>query len=521
MKKVFTLDTTLRDGMQSEKISFTVEDKLKIMRYLDRLGVDYIEAGNPGSNVKDAEFFDKVRGETLSHAKLAAFGSTRKVGIRPEQDDNLAKLLSAGTRAVVIFGKASSLHVSEVLRTTPEENLAMIHDSITYLREKGREVIFDAEHFFDGYKADRDYAMQVVHTAQEAGAVCVALCDTNGGTFPLEIYSITKEMVKEFTVSIGIHTHNDTGMAVGGSVIAVEAGATQVQGTLNGIGERCGNANLATIIANLQVKDGFELIPKENVKQLTEISRAVAEVANIPVSGMPYISKNAFAHKAGMHIDAVLKNPTSFEHIEPSLVGNSRNFLVSEMSGKSAILPAVQKVVPGVKKGSPELQTVLNRLKELEFEGFQFEAADASLNLVIRKALGLYRPLFEVTQFKVLIERGQQPGRGYASAIVKVVVDGREELTVADSSGPVHAMDTALRKALYVFYPELLDTQLIDYKVRVLNSEAATGATTRVLIETSDGDDSWTTVGVSTDVIEASRQALIDSIEYKLLKDKK
>jgi len=521
MRKVYTLDTTLRDGMQSEKISFTVEDKLKIVKYLDELGVDYIEAGNPGSNIKDAELFDRIKKYPLSHSQLVAFGSTRKVGIKPEEDDNLNKLLSAGTKTIVIFGKAWALHVDEVLCTTPEENLAMIRDSIEYLKSKDRNVIFDAEHFFDGYKNNPEYALEVLKTAQNAGAESVVLCDTNGGTFPLEIYNITKYIVSELSANVGIHMHNDSGMAVSGSVIAIEAGASHVQGTLNGIGERCGNANLATIIANMQLKGNCEMIPSDNLSRLTEIARIIADIANISISGMPYVSKSAFSHKAGMHIDAVYKNPSSFEHIDPELVGNNRNFLVSEMSGKSAILPAIQKVLPDVTKNSPEISVVLNHLKQLEFKGYQYEAADASLDIVIRKALGMYKPAFEVTQFKVLVEQGARTGTGYASAIVKVVVDGKEEITAADSDGPVHAIDIALRKALNVFYPELMDTQLIDYKVRVLNSEAATGATTRVLIETTDGDDSWFTVGVSPDVIEASRQALIDSIDYKILKTRK
>ena len=520
MKKVYTLDTTLRDGMQSEKIAFTVEDKIKIAKYLDRLGVDYIEAGNPVSNKTDREFFERMKQVSLKNSKLVAFGSTRHANTRAEEDVNLKALISSGAKTVSVFGKAWLMHVEQVLLTTADENLSMIYDSIRYLTKKGIEVIFDAEHFFDGYRDNKEYAIEVLKTAQNAGAVCVCLCDTNGGGFPLEFYTIVKEVLSQLNVPVGIHAHNDSGMAVAVSVISVQAGATHVQGTLNGIGERCGNANLATIIANLQLKDAYTLIPEENLSMLTEISRSVADISNISVSGMPYVSKGAFSHKAGMHIDAVLKNPESFEHINPGFVGNTRNILLSEMAGKSAVMPFISKIVPGIDKSSEQVQQVLVRLKELEAEGYQFEAAHASLDLVIRKALGIYKPFFSVTKFKVMIEEGVHREEGSASAIVKVVVGDREEITAADSdSGPVHAIDIALRKALDVFFPSLDDMQLVDYKVRVLDSEAATGATTRVLIETSDGEDSWTTVGVSPDVIEASRQALIDSIEYKLLKD--
>ena len=520
MKKVYTLDTTLRDGMQSEKIAFTVEDKIKIAKQLDRLGVDYIEAGNPFSNQTDREFFKRMETVSLENSKLVAFGSTRHANTKAQDDANLQALINSGAKTVSVFGKAWLMHVKQVLSTTAEENLAMIADSIGFLVKSGVDVIFDAEHFFDGYRDNKEYALTVLKTAENAGACCVCLCDTNGGGFPLEFYTIVKEVVAQIKIPVGIHAHNDSGMAAAVSVISVQAGATHVQGTLNGIGERCGNANLATIIANLQLKDTYTLIPAENLPLLTEISRSIADISNISVSGMPYVSKSAFSHKAGMHIDAVLKNPESFEHINPELVGNERNILLSEMSGKSAVLPFISKIMPGIDKTSEQVKKVLAKLKELEAEGYQFEAAHASLDLVIRKALGIYKPFFSVTKFKVMLEEGTHKEEGSASAIVKVVVGDREEITAADSdSGPVHAIDIALRKALDVFFPSLDSMRLIDYKVRVLDSESATRATTRVLIETSDGEDSWITVGVSSDVIEASRQALIDSIEYKLLKD--
>lgn len=516
MKKVYTLDTTLRDGMQSAKISFTIEDKIKIIKYLDRLGIDYIEAGNPYSNIKDAELFERLACIKLKHSRIASFGSTRKVGITAEKDPGLRVLKECSAETAVIFGKAWKLHIKEILGTTPEENLAIIRESIEYLCKNGKKVIFDAEHFFDGYKADKEYAIKVIRTAHEAGAEYVVLCDTNGGSFPAEIYEIVSEITKETDVPIGIHTHDDSGMAVACGIAAVQAGAVHIQGTINGVGERCGNANLATMIANLQLKKRYQLIPEESMPTLTETARAIAEISNISTTGLPYISKSAFSHKAGMHIDAVMKNPASFEHIDPECVGNSRNILLSEMSGKAAILPAINKVVPGTKKDSPIVDMILRRLKELEFKGYQFEAANASLDLVIRKTLGIYRPFFELVKFKVFGEYDNSESS--ASAIVKIMVESREELTAADSTeGPVHAIDTALRKALYVFYPELKETKLTDYKVRVLNS-SDTRSMVRVLIDTRDNNDTWSSVGISADIIEASKNALMESLEYKLIK---
>lgn len=516
MKKIYTLDTTLRDGMQSAKISFTIEDKIKIIKNLDRLGVDYIEAGNPYSNIKDAELFERLRNVKLEHSKLAAFGSTCKVGVKAENDSGLKALTDCGAETAVIFGKAWTLHVKEVLGTSPEDNLAIIKESVEYLCKNGKKVIFDAEHFFDGYKSDRKYAEKVIRTAYDAGAECIVLCDTNGGTFPQEIAETVSEILKTTNIPIGIHTHDDSGMAVACAISAAEAGAVHIQGTINGVGERCGNANLATIIANLQLKKDYTLIPSENIPMLTEISRSIAEISNISTTGLPYISKSAFSHKAGMHIDAVLKNPASFEHINPESIGNSRNILLSEMSGKAAILPAINKVVPGTGKDSPIVDMILRRLKELEFKGYQFEAANASLDLIIRKSLGIYVPFFELVKFKVFGEYDNNESN--ASAIVKIMVGNKEELTAADSTeGPVHAIDTALRKALCVFYPELKETKLIDYKVRVLNS-SDTRSMVRVLIDTRDNEDTWSSVGISADIIEASKNALIESLEYKLIK---
>lgn len=516
--KIATFDTTLRDGAQAEKISFSVADKIKIVKILDDLGVDYIEAGNPASNVKDLAFFKELQKLPLSHAKLVAFGSTRRVGVKCEDDVNLNHLANAKMPAAAIFGKAWDLHVTEVLHTTLEENLAMITESIAYLKKCGKEVIFDAEHFFDGYKHNKSYALAVVKAASGAGADVICLCDTNGGVFCDEICEIVAEAVAASGgVTVGIHTHNDSGMAVSNTILAVTAGARHVQGTLNGIGERCGNANLGTIMANLQLKKGFDVLP--DITKLTAASRAVAEVSNISVWGMPYVSKTAFSHKAGMHIDGVLKNPASFEHVDPHLVGNDRTFLVSEVAGKSAIWPVVEKIAPHLTKSSPEITKILNRMKELEFEGYQFEGAPASLELEIRKCLGLYTPFFELDKFRLITEQDLE-NDGYSSAFIKVLVDKAEEITAADSTqGPVNAFDQALRKALERFYPYISDMRLTDYKVRVLNSEDATGAKVRVLIESTDGTDEWTTVGVSTDIIMASKKALMDSLEYKLQKE--
>ncbi len=526
--KIHTLDTTLRDGAQSAAVSFSVNDKIRIVKLLDELGIDIIEAGNPSSNIKDAEFFKEMKNVKLSHSKIAAFGSTRRVGARVEEDKMALALLDADTEYVAIFGKAWDLHVSDILKTTLSENLAMIRDTVEFFVKHGKKVIFDAEHYYDGYKNNPEYALTVIKTAALAGAAVVCLCDTNGGCFPDEIFAITRkacEACESFeNCEVGIHAHNDSGMAVSNSVMAVSAGACHVQGTLNGIGERCGNANLGTVTANLQLKRHYELIG-DKIGRLTEISRTVAEISNISVTGMPYISKSAFSHKAGMHIDGVKKRPESFEHIDPSTVGNERTFMVSEVAGKSAVMPLINKVDPTLDKSSPKISLVMDALKELEFEGYQFEAAEASLIIVITRVLGRMKKYFEIERFRIMIEQDQMPGAAeddYSSAIVKVKVGEEYEITAADSaSGPVNAIDIALRKSLERFYPSLKKMHLTDYKVRVLDSSDATGAVVRVLVESTDGADRWTTVGVSKDVIEASRKALVDSIIYKLLKDEK
>ncbi len=520
MNKVYIYDSTLRDGAQAEGISFSVEDKLKLVEKLDELGISYIEAGNPGSNPKDLEFFRRVKEMELKHVKLAAFGSTRRVGIKVEDDNNVKSLLKADTPAVAIFGKSWDLHVKDILKTTLDENLKMIEETIRFLKEKGKEVVFDAEHFFDGYKENADYAMKALQAAVNGGADCLALCETNGGCFPLEVYEITKKVCDTFDVPVGIHCHNDTGMAVANSIVAVEAGAVHVQGTFNGFGERCGNANLCTIIPNLQIKKGKECIPSENMKMMTSAARYISELANVSHNERAsYVGYSSFAHKGGMHIDGVNKNPKTFEHIDPTLVGNQRRFLMSEVAGRATILSKINAVDPTITKNSPESQQIIDKLKALEHEGYQFEGAESSFELVIRKELGKYTPFFELDHFKVIVGEPSRADES-SSAMIKINVNGEEEITASEGDGPVNALDKALRKALERFYPELKEMRLTDFKVRVLDSKTATASKVRVLIESSDGDEVWNTIGVSTDIIDASWKALVDSVEYKLLKDR-
>ena len=503
------------------------------------MGVDYIEAGNPGSNPKDLAFFQHFaeRGTVrpLKNAKLIAFGSTRRKGIAAAEDDNIKALLQANTAAVCIFGKSWDFHVTEILRATLDENLQMIADTIQFFKQASKEVVFDAEHFFDGYKNNSEYAMRVLQTAQTAGADAIVLCDTNGGCFPNEIFDITLHAVEQTLesgnpVPIGIHTHNDCEMAVANSIMAVQAGATHVQGTFTGFGERCGNANLSAVIPNLQLKLGFVCV--ENLAKLTQTARYISEVANIPHNRRAaYTGKSAFAHKGGMHIDAVEKSSASFEHIDPELVGNERKYLMSEVAGRSMLIGKIQQISPELTKESPQTIEIIGKLKELEQQGYQFEGAESSFGLYIRKLLGKYKPLFELVHFKTI---GEQPtpvrplggfsktaesGGNSASAIIKITVNDQTEITAAEGNGPVNALDKALRKALEKFYPELANVHLTDYKVRVLDSTNATASKVRVLIESTDGVSNWTTVGVSADIIEASWLALVDSIEYKLIRE--
>ena len=519
MKKVKIYDTTLRDGMQAEGVSFSVEDKLMVAQRLAEFGVHYIEGGFPLSNPKEEEFFRRISEIDLKNTKISAFGSTRRAGNKVEDDPCIVALTACGADVVTLVGKAWDLHVTDVLRCGLNENLDLCADSVAYLVKKGREVIFDAEHFFDGYKANPDYAMDVLKAAADAGATTLVLCETNGGALPDEVFEITENVCKTFpNVTVGIHCHNDSDCAVASSLTAVRAGARHVQGTVNGLGERTGNANLCTIIPNLSLKMGYETVGKENVKSLTELSRFVFEVANLsPSSHMAYVGESAFAHKGGLHIDALRKNEKTYEHIAPELVGNERRFLISELSGASNVLDKLEKRKMITDKALA--RKVLAHVQELENEGYQFETAEASFDLLIKKEMGTYEPTFDLLKYHIDVERNTA-GKMVTEATVKLQVDGKTEHVVSEGDGPVNALDSALRKALEPFYPNIRDMSLIDYKVRVVNARAGTAAKVRVVIESRDQDDMWGTVGVSENIIEASWHALVDSVEYKLLKDK-
>ncbi len=518
-KYISIYDTTLRDGSQGEGISFSLEDKLKIAKKLDELGFHYIEGGWPGSNPKDIAFFNAVKKTDLRHAKIAAFGSTRRAKVSVSKDSNIITLLEADTPVITIFGKSWKLHVTDVIRTDLKENLAMIFDSVEYLKEKQREVIYDAEHFFDGYKSDPEYTLRTIEAAVSAGADVICLCDTNGGTMPDEMENIVKIISRAIKIPLGIHIHNDAGMAVANSVIAVQSGCTQVQGTINGYGERCGNADLCEIIPNLKIKLGYGCMSDDNLKRLTELSHYVSEIANVvPRDNQPFVGKSAFAHKGGMHVNAVKKTSVSFEHIDPALVGNQRRILVSELSGRSNILFKAQQFGVDLEKETEKVQQILQAIKELENEGYQYESADGSLELLMKRTLGTYKEFFQLEGFRVIVERRGK--KVVSEATIKLKVEGIMEHTASEGDGPVNALDNALRKALERFYPRLQEVHLVDYKVRVISGKDGTAAGVRVLIESADSSDEWETVGVSENIIEASWQALVDSIEYKLLKDK-
>lgn len=459
------------------------------------------------------EFFEKALKIKFKHSKLTAFGSTRRAGVATEMDSNIISLLKAHTKVVTIFGKCWDFHVTDIIRTSLEENLKMISESICYLKSKNKELIFDAEHFFDGYKNNKKYAMKAIKVAQGAGANVVVLCDTNGGTLPSEVARIIKEVKKTITVPLGIHCHDDGGVATANSIIAVENGVIQIQGTINGYGERCGNTNLCSLIPNLQLKMGLDCIPEKSMKGMTLLSRYVSELVNIAHNERaPYVGNSSFAHKGGMHIDAVIKNKKSFEHINPELVGNERRILMSEVSGRSTILRKIKMEAPWITKDSPEVLLIVDKLKALEHEGYQFEGAESSFSLMVKRALGNGKEFFKVRDFRVFEDRFD---KNYTSiSMIRVEVDGREELTAAEGDGPVNAIDKALRKVLELFYPNLKNMRLTDYKVRVLNTSEATGAKVRVHIESTNGEKVWGSVGVSSNIIEASLHALIDSIEY-------
>lgn len=513
--QIALFDTTLRDGTQSEGLSLSVEDKIKIARLLDGFGVRYIEGGYPGANPKDEEFFRRASELKLKQARLTAFGSTRRTGSTAATDSNLQALVKAGTPAVAIFGKTWLLHVTDVLKTTPEDNLAMIADSVSFLKQNGREVIFDAEHFFDGFRADRDYALAAVQAAARAGADWIVFCDTNGGNLPSTVAGIVREANKALSAPLGIHAHNDSDLAVANSLAAVEAGCTMVHGTINGWGERCGNANLMSVIPALQLKMGLSCVPEENMERLTEVSRTASEIANLrPRAHAPYVGASAFAHKAGAHVAAVAKSPVTFEHIPPEKVGNDRRIVVSELSGRGNI--RVRAAELGVELRGNEADLVA-RIKELENQGYQFEAADGSLELMLRRTQPGYSEPFEVLDVVVISQRRSSSDM-FVEATVKLKVGDEISHVVAEGSGPVDAMDHAFHKALDQHFPILRQIHLCDFKVRILDPESATAAITRVLVESSLGSDRWSTIGVSQNIIEASCEALKDALELPLVR---
>ncbi len=522
-KKIWVFDSTLRDGAQARGITFSTQDRINMMHLLDEVGVDYIEAGNPASNPKERAFFEQVKPSDLKHARLVAFGSTRRKTTQAEDDPGMADLLAANTPVVTIFGKSWDLHVTEVLGATLEQNLDMIYDSVRYMKSKGLEVIYDAEHFFDGYKHNPEYAMKALKAAADAGADCLALCETNGGAMPLAVFAATQAVVSAHpNTLVGIHCHNDGELAVANSLMAVEAGARHVQGTFLGFGERCGNANLSALIANLQLKLGYDCIPADRMKNLYARAHEAAEIANIALDEkMAYVGADAFAHKAGMHIDGVNKVSHSFEHVRPESVGNQRTFLLSEVAGQTALVAKLADRFPALQKGAPETKALIEKLKELESQGYHFEGAESSFELMVKRHLGDFKTHFMVDHFKVIDESahdGDNEGV-QAYAMVKVIVNGEAFITADEGNGPVNALDKALRSALINFFPQLKTLHLTDYRVRVLDSYHETDAKVRVMIEWADTTASWTTLGVSFDVIEASLAAMTDAIEYKLMKD--
>ncbi|MGI5887637.1 MAG: citramalate synthase [Syntrophomonadaceae bacterium] len=513
-------DTTLRDGSQAEGISFSLEDKLQIARRLDSLGISYIEGGWPGSNPKDLEFFRAIQKEELQNSRIAAFSSTRKPGVSVKQDVNLKALLDSGAPCATLVGKSWDFHVLKALETTLEENLNMIRESIAYLKDKKREVIFDAEHFFDGFKANEEYAVQVLQAAQEAGADWLVLCDTNGGTMPWEIEDILLRIRPLIKAPLGIHAHNDAGCAVSNSLIGVKNGCRQVQGTINGYGERCGNADLCSIMPNLELKMQMTCLPPGRLKNLSEVSHYIAEIANMPHNNnQPFVGYGAFAHKGGIHVSALLKDSLTYEHIDPEKVGNRRRVLVSELSGLSNLLYKARELNLDINSYDAQTRAVIKQIKELESQGLQFEGADASLELFLRKAFDQWKEHFQLKNLKVILEKNEQDNI-VSEAMIKLCANGETFHTAADGDGPVNALDNALRKALTEVYPEIKDMHLTDYKVRVLDGKDGTAAKVRVLIQSADSTGKWDTVGVSENIIEASWQALVDSINYLLMKRK-
>ncbi len=531
MEPILLYDTTLRDGTQGENITFTADEKVKIALRLDDIGIHYIEGGWPGSNPKDMQFFDLAKRVNLKTARLVAFGSTRKPGVQPDEDENLKALLASETPAIAIFGKSWDLHVEEVMSNSLAENLAMIYDSVKFLKWNGGEVIYDAEHFFDGYKNNRDYALKTIFAAIEGGADVIVLCDTNGGTLPFEIDSIVRELQNVLTekvfaeskgtpVILGIHTHNDCGLAVANTITAVQAGAVMVQGTINGYGERCGNADLNSIIPILNLKMNRPCVSKENLRKLKTFSNYVSEMANqVPLNNRPFVGKSAFAHKGGIHVSAIMKVPRAYEHMDPAIVGNQRRVLVSDLSGKSNVEYKAKELGVELGNNGYDSSKIVSEIKQLEQQGYQFDVAEGSFKILMEKFTDQFTPLFELEAFRVTIEKDKdQPCS--AQATIKISVGNKQEITAAEGYGPVSALDNALRKALDRFYPDLDTMSLVDFKVRVIDGSRGTAAKVRVFIESRDQDKLWSTIGVSEDIIEASWQALADSFQYKLASEK-
>jgi 2-isopropylmalate synthase len=520
MSLIKLYDTTLRDGTQAEDVSFLVADKIRIAQKLDELGIHYIEGGWPGSNPKDIAFFKDIQKVKLNQAKIAAFGSTRRAQTTPEKDHNIRTLVQAQPDVVTIFGKTWDFHVFEALRISLEENLELIFDSLEYLKKHVSEVVYDAEHFFDGYKANPEYALKTLKAAEQAGVDCIALCDTNGGTLPHELPAILVEVKKAVKTPLGIHTHNDGECAVANSLVAVANGIVHVQGTINGFGERCGNANLCSIIPALKLKMGKECVSDEQLKRLREISRTIYELANlVPDKHQPYVGNSAFAHKGGVHVSAIQRHPETYEHIRPEKVGNVTRVLISDLSGRSNILAKAEQFNINLDSKDPVTLEILEEIKEMENKGYQFEGAEASFELLMRRALGTLRHHFSVIGFRVIDTKRHEDEMPSSEATVQVKVGGRIEHTAAEGNGPVNALDHALRKALENFYPQLKEVKLLDYKVRVLPAGKGTASVTRVLIESGDKNERWGTVGVSDNIIDASYQALVDALQYKLVKD--
>jgi 2-isopropylmalate synthase len=520
MEKIKLYDTTLRDGMQAEGVSFSLEDKLSIATCLDKLGLDYIEGGFAASNPKEMQFFKEAARLGLKTSKIVAFGNTRRTGTNVSDDISLNAILACKTSTATLVGKTWDMQVTKVLGCTPDENIAICAESTEFIKKHNIETIFDAEHFFDAYKNNPEYAMKVLSAAAEAGADILVLCDTNGGSLPDQVYEITKAVCDRFTsLTVGIHTHNDSDCATANTLAGVRAGARHIQGTINGLGERCGNANLCTVIPNLEFKMGLDVLTPEKIKTLTEVSRFIFEIGNLtPVMNMPYVGDSAFAHKAGLHVDALRKEKRTYEHIDPALIGNERRFLISELSGKSNVLAELEKAK--IAEDKQLARKILDRVQELESEGYQFEAANASFDLLVKKVMGTYKPSFKLIKYYVTTEK-RTSGEMANEATIKLKVGDKVEHVVSEGDGPVNALDAALRKSLENFYPSIRDIHLIDYKVRVVNARAGTAARVRVIIESRDKSSIWGTVGCSENIIEASWQALTDSVEYKLQKDAK